>query len=140
MKETVMAFFEWKPEYNTNIRIIDEQHKKWIGYINQLYDAMKDGKTKQVLGGILDDLADYTNTHFATEEELLTKHNYPLIIGHKQIHANFVKQVKEYKAKFESGNTMMVVEMSKNLKEWLNHHILDTDLKYAPFLIEKGVK
>lgn len=135
-----MAFFEWKPEYNTHIKIIDEQHKKLVGYINQLYEAMSQGKTREILGPLIDELHDYTVSHFSDEERLMEKYNYNLITGHKLKHVEFTNKIKEYKQKFESGSTLMTVDMGKYLKDWLANHILVTDMKYVSFFKEKGVK
>lgn len=39
-----MTYIEWKEIYSFNVHEIDEQHKKLIGMINGLHDAMKVGK------------------------------------------------------------------------------------------------
>ena len=37
-----MPWIEWRPEYNVHINKIDEQHKKFVGIINKLYEALSD--------------------------------------------------------------------------------------------------
>jgi hypothetical protein len=40
-----MGFTTWNDHYSVNVPEIDEQHKKLIALANQLYDAMRAGKT-----------------------------------------------------------------------------------------------
>lgn len=44
-----MAFISWNDRIKVGIKEIDDQHKVLIDYINQLYDAMKARKGKEVL-------------------------------------------------------------------------------------------
>ncbi|WP_392390371.1 hemerythrin domain-containing protein [Acinetobacter radioresistens] len=55
---------KWSPEYNTGIDVIDDQHKRILDYINQIDQNTDRHHTKQ----ILDDIIDYTQSHFTFEE------------------------------------------------------------------------
>lgn len=44
-----MAFIPWGAEFSVSIASIDEQHKKLVGYVNELNDAMAQRKGKDVL-------------------------------------------------------------------------------------------
>jgi hemerythrin len=63
-KETVMALITWNDSLSVKVAEIDEQHKKLIAMINELNDAMRLGKGKDVLGKIVNGLVTYTTTHF----------------------------------------------------------------------------
>ena len=65
-----MALMVWDNSFSVNVKEIDAQHQKLIALINDLHDAMKTGKAKDVLGKILSDLTDYTVYHFGNEERL----------------------------------------------------------------------
>ena len=75
-----MAFLDWDDSLSVNVTEIDDQHKKLIGTLNDLYDAMDDGKGNDVLGKILKELTDYTVYHFQTEENYFKKFNSNSII------------------------------------------------------------
>tara|TARA_B100000315_G_C14464335_1_gene535244 strand:- start:136 stop:267 length:132 start_codon:yes stop_codon:yes gene_type:complete len=34
-----MPLIKWLDKYSINIEDMDEQHKKWVGFINWLYEA-----------------------------------------------------------------------------------------------------
>ena len=86
-----MALIKWNEKYSVNVNEFDYQHKKLVDLINELHDSMKQGKTKEVLGGILDELVKYTETHFKTEEEYFDKHSYVNSMSHKREHKEFTK-------------------------------------------------
>lgn len=134
-----MAFIDWKDELSVNIRMIDDQHKELIKLINELSDAMKVGKGKDVMGKVLSKLVDYTKMHFGTEERLFQTHGYPGYIAHKSEHDKLTKQVLDLKTKFDNGQSVITVEVMNFLKDWLQKHIIGTDKKYSSFLIGKGV-
>ena len=49
-----MGFIEWSDKLVTGVKECDEQHKKLVSLINEFYDAMKQGKGKDVLDKMLD--------------------------------------------------------------------------------------
>ncbi|MFA6089797.1 MAG: hemerythrin domain-containing protein, partial [Candidatus Woesearchaeota archaeon] len=77
-----MVLMEWTPELSVDILIVDSQHKKLFGYMNELYDALIDKKEREILSQIFQELEDYTHTHFAFEEEYFKKFNYERAEAH----------------------------------------------------------
>ena len=135
-----MTYFEWKNDYSVGIAIIDNQHKKWVQYLNNLYELTNAGKGKETLNIILVNMAQYTQYHFTSEENLLRMHKYPDYEEHRQKHEILTGQVQDFNLQFSAGHISSPMQIADFLKEWLTDHILDTDKKYAPFLKEKGVR
>lgn len=129
---------KWDPIYSVEIPSIDNQHKKLIQMISDLNTAMSQGKGKDAVGGIINQLISYTKDHFQHEENLFKKHGYADTINHLKEHENFVKKVGDFKVGYESGKIMLTMEVMNFLKDWLRHHILEVDKKYMPFLKSKG--
>ncbi|MBE8539210.1 bacteriohemerythrin [Geoglobus acetivorans] len=134
-----MALITWNESFSVNIREIDEQHKKLVSMINRLHDAMLEGKGKEIMGELLNDMVEYTITHFSTEEKLMKQHNYPGYVKHKAEHELFVSKVGEFKEKYEKGQLALTMEVLSFLKSWLTNHILNSDKKYGPFFNNKGI-
>ncbi|MEW5747024.1 MAG: bacteriohemerythrin [Nitrospirota bacterium] len=134
-----MALMDWSDKLSVNIREIDEQHRKLISMINELHDAMKAGKGKEVVGPILTGLVQYVATHFATEERLMKTHAYPEYLKHKVEHDNLTRQALDLQKQFQEGKPVLTVELMTFLKNWLSSHILGTDKSYSPYLNSKGV-
>lgn len=134
-----MPIVEWNDNYSLKIKDIDEQHRQLIDQINILHDAMKKGKGKEVVGSIISRLAEYTQRHFMTEEQLFLKHAYPETTRHTREHNAFIERVAGFQKDLDSGRIMLSMEVLNFLKEWLIGHIQGVDKKYGPFLNAKGV-
>jgi hemerythrin-like metal-binding protein len=132
--------FTWNDTYNTGIATIDTQHKKLVDILNRLYAAMEKGQARDVLGKLLDELVQYTVVHFSTEEGFFARYGYLETISHKKEHENFKAKALALQKDFASGKTTISAQVGAFLKDWLSHHILQIDKKYAPFLVSKGVK
>jgi len=138
-QEAAGQFMNWGPEFSCGIASIDEQHKKLLRMVNDIYAAIQTGKDRQYLGKILNELVAYTDYHFKYEEENFKKHNYPETQIHMKIHADLVAKVLEFKEKFDKGQAMLSHDILNFLKSWLTSHICVTDKKYGPYLKGKGM-
>ncbi len=127
----------WSARLETSIEAVDTQHKELVRLVNLLHKAMRLQKGAAEVGGILNDLAQYTVSHFNYEEELFDRYKYPETGQHKKIHAKLVSQVTDFQKEFESGKATVTMDLMDFLKDWLKNHIMKTDMAYAPFIIEK---
>ena len=129
-----MALFQWDNSFSVNNSEIDEQHKKLVALLNQLHDAMGQGKSREVLGEIFNELVLYTKSHFKSEENHMLNKNYPDFTIHRLEHQKLTNQVLKLKQDFDSGKAVISIELLNFLKEWLKKHILESDKKYVPYL------
>ena len=134
-----MGFFEWKDEFSVNIEQIDSQHKILVEMIDQIYAAMQEKKSQDILESTLDNMVNYAASHFLTEEHLMSKHGYPFLNPHKLEHAQFKEKVSGYVTRMHEGKRLLPLELLIFLKDWLSKHILETDKNYGPFLNSKGI-
>lgn len=130
----------WNDEMSVKVAEIDKQHQVLIKLINDLHEAMRVGQAKAVMGKLLEELVNYTVTHFAYEEKLFEKYNYPQKTTHQNEHIKLLNKVNEFKAEFDSGSKNLSLEMMNFLKDWLLNHIQKTDKQYSAFFNEKGIK
>jgi hemerythrin len=135
-----MAFVEWNNSYSVGVNEIDLQHQKLIEMINDLHDAMLQGKGKAVVGEIIKGLVDYAGTHFLTEEKYFDQFEYPEAGSHKEEHSAFTQRVAEFKNGFNTGKFALSINVMDFLSSWLRNHIKVVDKKYGPFFKEKGLK
>jgi hemerythrin len=135
-----MPLLEWNENLSVGVPSIDAQHKKLVGMLNELYDAMQAGKSQAVLGKVLKELADYTVYHFQYEESLLAQTGYRASPEHKREHDELTKLVQEVSQKYEAGATPALSEEVLNfLRRWLFIHITGSDRKFGPYLISMGI-
>lgn len=132
-----MAFFEWTEELSVKNELIDSQHKRLIGIINDFYEAVNKGNDDAAIKKAIGNLTYYVKTHFADEENLMERYNYPQLPLHKQIHQRLTQRVNEYIEKLRTGQKILSLDMAIFLKGWLENHIAETDKKYGIYILEK---
>jgi hemerythrin len=133
-----MSMFSWRQEYSVGYPEIDNQHKKLFELADQLHSAMTSGKGKDVLGKTLSDLIAYTKEHFAAEERLMQAHRYPDYPNHKALHDTLTARVVGFQKEFEANRTALSIGLLQFLKDWLSHHIGETDRKVAAYFKSKA--
>jgi len=124
-----MALIEWTEDLNTGIRVIDNQHQRIVEYINKLGHAQEHHSREEV-SEVLDELVDYTLSHFAFEESLMEESGYAYINAHKKVHELFVKRVADYQQRFKM-NEDIAEELINTLRAWLINHIKNDDKDYC---------
>jgi hemerythrin-like metal-binding protein len=133
-----MSMFLWDPKYILNIPEIDEEHQKLFALFNELYDAMQDGHGNEVIDKVITRVLDYTDYHFAHEELLFRTYGYTDEAAHRAEHAQLRQQATALAQKLRDRADVAPATL-KLLYDWLNHHILESDKSFAPFLIRNGV-
>ena len=136
----VSLYFPWRRDFELNIREMDNQHRELVSIINQLQGAINQGKGKEELAQILDNLLNYTDYHFAAEEKLMKKHAYPGFDEHRRKHAAMREKVVSLVREYNQGRVSMAFSVLKFLQDWLSKHIMGTDKQYGIYLTKKGVK
>ena len=128
---TTTVLFPWKEAYSVRIPRIDTQHKGLVTLINDLHAAMLEGRAKEAMSHIVDELVDYTVQHFAFEESMLRQYGYSALAQHQLLHKELCSQVVELRDKFRAGKITVTIETMQFLKNWLSSHILSADMAYA---------
>lgn len=129
-----MALLEWSEALSVGFEEIDDDHKKLIGIVNELNDAVAGGRAANVVGEVLEDLISYTAWHFRHEERLMQTYGYPEYLAHKTEHEDLVDAATGLQAKFVNGEPDVASTLLPFLKDWLTNHILGTDRKTGQFL------
>lgn len=135
-----MSIVVWSEEYSIDIQEIDEQHKCIINYINELYDALANKNSREMVADVVQKLVEYTKIHFAVEETLMRIFNYQGYEKHKLSHDKIVQQVLLYQNRYLAGDSKVGMELLMFLKGWLFEHINKEDKLYTDTLLTGGVK
>jgi hemerythrin len=139
-KMTSRQYVQWKEEYSVGIESIDLQHKKLLGLINSLQTAINYKTGEAFEREALDELVDYTKTHFKFEEDMMEQNSYPDFTTHRAEHERMIARVEEVLSQYQQDQDTAMQNAVDFLQEWLINHINGTDKQYSSFLIDKGVK
>ncbi len=128
-----MAIIEWTDRYKTGVPDIDREHRELFSLINDLHDRVQSGSAETAIIATIDALIEYVHYHFAREEALLETCHYPEIENHIQRHRKLQTQIETYRKFYveEPGN-FQIDDFMGFLANWLEGHILETDMAYVP--------
>ena len=126
---------EWTPALSVGVENIDAQHKIWFEKANNLFEAGRSGKSKEIISEMLDFLDDYTKQHFSDEEIYMEKISYPEIEQQKAAHKNFVEELAKLKEEYQKsgGNISIIINANRMIVNWLTRHISTMDKKIGVF-------
>ena len=131
--------FQWNDSYCVKVSAMDAQHKQLFEIVRELYTAMRAGHGKDVAGGVLGRLIEYTVNHFTAEEKLMKENQYPGLAAHCIEHRALEAKVVAFKKNFDAGSNVITPDLMRFLQNWLTTHILTIDQKYSDFLNSRGV-
>ena len=134
-----MAFINWTDAFTTGIESIDDQHRHLVDLVNKFEEASRRGKGSRVMSDILNDLAGYTQEHFAHEERIMRESGYPGLEKHMARHRSLLQKVERFQFEFESQGRRVTTEVRDFLKYWVRSHILKDDMAYAAHLDKNRV-
>lgn len=121
------------------IKEIDDQHRQFVGYINETREAIERGERGVELIRILNKLLDYGVHHFTTEERLLEKWDYPEIDEHRRKHTETASQLFDFDVRLLGDDPAASEAFVQFLSDWLINHIQKDDRHYADFLATQGI-
>lgn len=132
-----MEFISWKNNYSVGYETIDNQHKKLIQLINDLYEAYMNKTNSVSIERITSELTEYVNLHFSEEEKLFETHNYSETEEHIKEHRIFVSTIEDILLKNKDNQKILSTRITSFLQKWLINHILEVDIKYKGLLGDK---
>ena len=129
----------WNNNLLTGVSKIDDQHMELFHAMNRLFDACNQGKGAEEIKHVFEFLDDYIRSHFNTEEEYMTKYDYPHFVDHRELHKKFKKDFTKLKRKLDKSINILSTLPETNwlLGEWWINHINNIDKKLGEFLKSK---
>jgi len=134
-----MAAITWNESMSVKINSIDEQHKKLFEMINDFYNNISKRSNDELILKLVSGMKNYTVMHFSTEERYMKQYKYPSYELHKKEHEDFIAKVNALEEKLKKGTIIVSFEITNFLKDWIKHHIQNTDKQYSDFFLKHGV-
>ena len=135
-----MPFIVWTSEMSLDVKMLDNDHKRLAILINELHDGLLDGRAKEALEGIFEELVAYTRIHFAHEEQLLSVDGSSGAETHEQKHNQEFERILDLQVHFRSATeSAAYYEVLDQLKEWLFAHAAGIDKDSVAHLKASGV-
>ena len=128
----------WRDAMSVGVPALDNDHKKIIAVINHVDSSISQQKFESI-GKALDVLGTYVQEHFALEEALMKRVNYPDLENHQKLHRGLANRVDVLRKAFkDSGGDgerqRIALDLSAFVQGWFVDHILKEDLRVKPFV------
>ena len=129
--------YELTSDLMTGNKLIDSQHQQLFVAVNHLMDACAQGKGREQNQSTVQFLSDYVTKHFADEERLQTKSNYPNYTSHKQFHDGYRQQLAQAaQVLLQEGPSVKTLGDLNRAVAVLVSHIRTEDKRMARFVQE----
>ena len=133
--------FTWTDDLATGNALIDSEHKELIRMISELMDACSKGKGRDQIMKSVSFLEQYTLKHFADEENLQRKSNYPDMQNHLRYHAEFRAAMQDiaHRLRTSGPSVQLLGEINMKVAVWFTGHIRTQDTRVAAHLRQQGM-
>jgi hemerythrin len=132
--QTRTPFIMWREDFTVGHPELDDHHRTIISLLNDLYTATREGSSEEVVGGVVERLYHYTQYHFAREEDLMEKGDYPELAKHRMIHRWMTRKAEDLRKHHFQHGTEYTDKVFSFLKNWWTNHIQQLDRHYAPYV------
>lgn len=111
---------------------IDETHREFASLLNALFVA-----ADEAVPLALDALVAHLREHFAFEEELMTRHDFPARGCHADEHEQVLISVEEVRAEVAAGDSGSVRALAEALEGWFSGHVDYMDSALAAWVSKR---
>lgn len=122
---------EWDSRYNIADDQINHQHQQLFHLANRFLVA----DSKPELLDCAQALFEYTQRHFAYEEALMLKNNFPHYAEHVTAHEHLIARLVALREHI-SGDSLDKLELENFMRHWALFHIPKADAQLAEYLGE----
>jgi len=133
-----MQKIEWNDSLSIGVDVIDEQHKMLIQHLTDIGAAIEMHQGEARISETLSFMVDYTDFHFAAEEQQMAEKDYAGLADQQAQHAEFKRMLRQLVEDFEEEGATKALATSINvfLGNWLVKHIQGIDMQFGRFLAE----
>jgi len=135
-----MSIIVWTPALSVGISEFDAEHRQLLSMFNDLFGSIGSDRNKHELGGLIQNIVDYTNKHFANEEFYLTKYQYPQLAQHKAQHRQLSGDAVNIQTRYAAApETFPIMDVFMFFRTGLIRHFYNVDPLYTKFLKDHGL-
>ncbi|HNY32660.1 MAG TPA: hemerythrin family protein [Fibrobacteria bacterium] len=128
-----MAIASWSEQIVTRFENIDAQHRALFSLMEEIEAEMASDPSNRGVGNRFRQLLEFTELHFATEENLMRKLDYRDMLTHLQAHRELRDRITDATAMHLDGADLHS-ELLAILSSWLVDHIREHDIPMARWM------
>nr|WP_279341678.1 hemerythrin family protein [Geothrix sp. SG200] len=130
---TAPPIARWRPQLETELEAIDQQHRELLQDLARLAVALGAGSPGDLPDEPLATLARHLIKHCQTEESLMKEAGFPERVAHANQHQEVVLRVRDLQYRRMKGQPVGREALAE-LGAWLEQHISQADRAMAGYL------
>jgi len=124
---------EWRPEWSSGNRVIDDEHRVLIELSNSLLDlALSEHGSSDLMPG-MESLLEHVAEHFSDEERILAEVSYPELADHVRLHRELVSKSAELSARVSAGDATTARLFDFLVNQVVLEHLVQADSKFFEY-------
>lgn len=112
------------------------EHDVQLRLLEAIEKAAARRRPDHELAELVDQLVEYTNVHFLSEQLLMRMYAYPAYAEHEDHHNVLLDRIKELEGQLAEGDEEQLQLTARSLHEWIDGHIGRDDAMFARYLEE----
>lgn len=134
-----MGGLAWSHSSVVGVQAMDDQHGILMDTVNELRLQLLHGSARVTVAEQLERLIEFTGMHFACEESLLERHNFPGIQAHRVEHQRLMNEIRQALDRIQRGGDGDLQSMLDFLHHWFITHVENEDSLYGEWLNSRGI-
>lgn len=122
----------WLNSFHCGDHMIDAEHRQLIEACNDLCRLTENGADRAEAADAIDDLIATVNAHFASEEALFLRIDFPGESGHTREH----RDISATMAELLTGGEMSLAQAAAIVRMLVVEHIIRHDLSFKTFILD----
>ncbi len=128
------VYLEWKTEWNSGNKEIDEQHMELLNFANSLMYQSLSNKDKEKAKQLVALLEQKIVHHFECEEEVLRQISYPDYQNHLQVHQDLINKFEKLKDSYQKQEVKPSLFFMFIVDEVIMEHLLVMDIEFFSYI------
>ena len=133
-----MKLIEWSDDIICGVPAVDRDHRHLVDLLNKAYGQMMTGEAAEAGIELVEALGELIERHFADEERIMARIDYPALADHKRIHKELVERFLQLKSEMEQGKGDAAQKLFTFLAQWLKDHTYKQDKAFVLFAKKNG--
>lgn len=122
--------------YRVGVEQVDLEHQRLFELASHIYDRLSLDVIVPMheMRSAINELIEYTASHFANEEMLMENSGYPNLDDHRALHDGLISRIRDFESQAATVEQLTPVDLYEFLCGWLGDHILTSDRVFGEFM------
>jgi len=103
--------------------------------LDGLHAAMVRGRGGAVIRAVLEELAEHETVHFAREEALMRRCEYPGLAEQYKRHQQMLGELEELQWRAAAGHLPIAYDTMQTMRRWIRRHMNEEDRRAAQYIM-----